>query len=170
MFQNYSVRLPTRHIQIDNFSQQESEKLFDICTKRKVLHVCIDDVFYANCDLRHLDVLKFRQVQYIECVRICHNQHIRLMSPADLDDVSIINTIEECILTIFRDNTKGHILLYCDENNDHSQERLPSVDRFAVTPNIPIPISQNSHSTNSKNPFSTNSQNPFVARRHRNFL
>ena len=183
MFQTFSVRLPTRHIHINNFSQQESEKLFDICSKRKVLHVSIDNTFYANCDLRYLDVLKLRQVQYIECVRICHNQRIRLLTPADLDDVRIVNEITECIFTIFECYTKGHILLYCDDDNDQSRTR-----ESKETPSIPIPFvdnelrnrsdstrssppqalfgTQHLFNTNTQNPFSTNSQNPYVARRH----
>jgi hypothetical protein len=111
--ENYTVRIPTRQIQIRNFSLEESEKLFDICTRKRILHVCIDNNIYMNKILHTANVMRMRHEQIVKRVFVIHNESIRNLCPEDLLNDSLIESMKNCFLMTLPDSHESHIVIDC---------------------------------------------------------
>ncbi len=111
MYSRVRIRLPTRHMPIQGFSQRESETLFDICTQRRILHVDADGTRYNNQELQVFDSRELRHVTHIDYVWISVVNCIRPMRPIDLENPAFVNDLEECVIVFSKFSTTAHVFI-----------------------------------------------------------
>lgn len=119
------VRIPTRQFTINDFTKEQSEKIFDLCSKKKCIHIKLDNEIFMNNNIRYMDVMKIRKPKYIHTVIVIENKSkYRKMEKQEINNKDFLDSISHCLLFVSEFSNLAYLFIIVNASIEEDLETV----------------------------------------------